>query len=52
MREDMDFWEGKRRGSFELRKVAGCLAWERLIEEFIQLKEEIIEERSILRYVC
>ena len=52
LREKTRERRGKRRRSFQLKRVAGCLAWEELTEEFIQLKEEIIEERGILRYVC
>ncbi|RVW13132.1 hypothetical protein CK203_110217 [Vitis vinifera] len=33
----------------ELRNVAGCVAWEGLTEDFIQLEEEITEERSVCR---
>ena len=47
------FWlwgfEGKERRFFQLRKVAGYLAWEGLTKEFIQLEEEITEEMSICR---
>ena len=51
--EEMGFWlwgfEGNERRFFQLRKVASCLAWEGLTKEFIQLEEEITEERSICR---